>query len=528
MVDKLLFADLDVSKEILRAVEGMGFEEATPIQTIAIPQILAGKDIVGQAQTGTGKTAAFGIPILERIDVHSKEIQALIMCPTRELAIQVAEEITNLCKFKRGVFVVPVYGGQPIERQIRALRRGAQIIVGTPGRVMDHMERGTISFQNVNMAVLDEADEMLDMGFRDDIELILGKIEQKVQTVFFSATMPPAILDLAKRYLHEPEFLKVAQKVVTVPSIEQIYFEVRPFQKMESLCRVLDMYNPKLTIVFCSTKLGVDELTSNLQARGYDADGLHGNLNQNQRDRVMNRFRKGSIDILVATDVAARGLDVENVEAVVNYDIPNDAESYVHRIGRTGRAGRSGRAFTFVSGRDFYKLRDIKRYTKAQIIQRQVPTLSDVENAKSSLMLSEVTTQARSGGLERYIELIETAVGDEFTSVEIAAAMLRMMMRRDSGDVVSETQKFGDTGAQPGMVRLFFNVGRKQNVTARDVVGAIAGESGVPGRMIGSIDIYDRFTFVEIPNDFAQEVLTVMNGNQIRGNKLFVEPASPK
>lgn len=526
MVEKLLFADLPLSKEVLRAIQDMGFEEASPIQTMSIPHILAGKDVVGQAQTGTGKTAAFGIPILERIDPRDKATQAVVLCPTRELAIQVAEEVTTLARHKRGISVVPVYGGQPIERQVRALRRGAQVIVGTPGRVMDHLDRGTMDINTVKMVVLDEADEMLDMGFRDDIEFILGKMEQEVQTVFFSATMPRAILDMAQRYLKEPEFLKVTQKLLTVPSIEQIYFEVRPFQKLESLCRVLDVYNPKLTIVFCSTKVGVDELATNLQARGYDADGLHGNLNQAQRDRVMNRFRKGNIDILVATDVAARGIDVENVEAVVNYDIPNDVESYVHRIGRTGRAGRAGRAFTFVSGREFYKLRDIKRFTKAQIAQRQVPSLSEVENAKSTQMLNEVTNQIRTGGLERYIELVEGIIGEEFTSVEAAAALLRMMMHRNAGDAVTEEQKFGDTGAQPGMVRLFFNVGRKARVTARDFVGAIAGETGLPGRMIGSIDIYDRFTFVEVSNEFAAEVLAVMNGNQIRGNKLAVEPAS--
>lgn len=530
-MERCIFSDLPLSPELLKAVEDMGFEEASPIQALAIPPLLEGKDVIGQAQTGTGKTAAFGIPALEKVDVRQKSPQAIILCPTRELAIQVATEMTELAKRKRGVFVLPIYGGQPIDRQIKALRRGVQVIVGTPGRVMDHMKRGTISLQEISMAVLDEADEMLDMGFRDDIEFILEQVPEESQTVFFSATMRDEILSLAKRFLTDPEFLKVTQKVLTVPNIEQIYYEVRPFQKMDALCRVLDVYNPKLTIVFCSTKRGVDELTANLQGHGYQADGLHGNLNQTQRDRVMNRFRKGNIEVLVATDVAARGIDVDDVEAVVNYDIPNDVEYYVHRIGRTGRAGRMGRAFTFVSGKEFWKLRDIKRYTKARIVQHQVPTIADVENAKSSKLLDEIRDNINKHELDRYLTIVNDFIQNEFdgdlTTTEMAAALLKILMHRELGDAMPEEKKsFGDTGAQAGMVRLFINVGRKSRIGARDIVGAIAGESGLPGKMIGAIDIYDRFTFVEVPEDYAQEVLNVMNGNQIRGNKLFVEPAS--
>ena len=530
-MERISFSDLPLSPELLKSVEDMGFEEASPIQAMAIPHLLEGKDVIGQAQTGTGKTAAFGIPALERVDPRQKTPQAIILCPTRELAIQVATEISQLAKRKRGVFVLPIYGGQPIERQIKALRRGVQIIVGTPGRIMDHMKRGTIQLKDIRMGVLDEADEMLDMGFRDDIEFILEQVPEESQTVFFSATMRDEILQLAKRFLKNPEFLKVTQKVLTVPNIEQIYYEVRPFQKMDALCRVLDVYNPKLTIVFCSTKRGVDELTANLQGRGYQADGLHGNLNQTQRDRVMNRFRKGNIEVLVATDVAARGIDVDDVEAVVNYDIPNDVEYYVHRIGRTGRAGRMGRAFTFVSGKEFWKLRDIKRFTKARIVQHQIPTIADVENAKSGKLLDEIRENINKHELDRYITIVEDFIQNEFdgdlTTAEMAAALLKILMHRELGDAIPEQKKsFGDTGAQAGMVRLFFNVGRKSRIGARDIVGAIAGESGLPGKMIGAIDIYDRFTFVEVPEDYAQEVLNVMNGNQIRGNKLFVEPAS--
>ncbi|GFM38072.1 DEAD/DEAH box helicase [Desulfovibrio psychrotolerans] len=528
------FEGVELSPEVLKSIEDMGFEEASPIQALAIPPIMQGRDIIGQAQTGTGKTAAFGIPILERINPRERDVQAIVLCPTRELAIQVSEEISNLAKRMRSVNVLPVYGGQPIDRQFKALKRGVQVVVGTPGRVMDHLERGTIVLDKVVLAVLDEADEMLDMGFREDIEFILEKVPDSVQTVFFSATMPQEILNLAKRFLKDPEFLKVTQKVLTVPNIEQIYYEVRPFQKIDALCRVMDVYNPKLTVVFCSTKRGVDELTANLQGRGYQADGLHGNLNQTQRDRVMNRFRKGGIEILVATDVAARGIDVENVEAVVNFDIPNDVEYYVHRIGRTGRAGRSGRAFTFVSPKEFWKLRDIKRYTKARIVQHQIPSIEEVETAKSGKLLQEIRQQIQTGNLERYISTVESFIETEFngdlTTMEMAAALLRIMMKRDLGDALPDETSggFGDTGAQVGMVRLFLNVGRKMRIGARDIVGAIAGETGLPGKMIGNIEIYDRFCFVEVPQDYAPEVLTVMNGNQIRGFRLFVEPASRK
>ncbi|MDL2316215.1 DEAD/DEAH box helicase, partial [Desulfovibrio sp. OttesenSCG-928-A18] len=335
------FEDLELSRELLKSVEDMGFEEPSPIQVLAVPPLLAGRDVIGQAQTGTGKTAAFALPILERVDPRNKAPQALILCPTRELAIQVAEEAGKLGSRKRGLFVLPVYGGQPIERQFRALARGAQIIVGTPGRVMDHMERGTLRFDEVFIAVLDEADEMLDMGFRDDIEAILEQTPEGCQRVFFSATMPPAIMDLSKRFLKDPEILRITQKLLTVPTIEQVYYEVRPHQKMDALCRVLDSQGFRKALVFCSTKRSVDEVTMHLQTRGYQADGLHGNLAQPQRDRVMGRFRTGGIEILVATDVAARGIDVDDVDAVINYDIPNDVENYVHRIGRTGRAGRA-------------------------------------------------------------------------------------------------------------------------------------------------------------------------------------------
>ena len=351
------FEELNIDSRILRAIVDMGFEETSPIQAKAIPAVKEGRDVIGQAQTGTGKTAAFGIPMLEKVDPKDKHVQAVVLCPTRELAIQVADEIRKLAKYMHGVKVLPIYGGQDIVKQIRSLKSGVQIVIGTPGRVMDHMRRKTVKFDHVHMITLDEADEMLNMGFREDIETILKEFPEERQTVLFSATMPQPIMEIARDYQKDAELIKVVRKELTVQNIQQYYFEVAPKSKEEVLSRLIDIYNPKLSIVFCNTKKQVDDLTSALKGRGYFAEGLHGDLKQQQRDRVMDNFRKGRVDILVATDVAARGIDVDDVDVVFNYDLPQDEEYYVHRIGRTGRAGREGLAFSFVVGREVYKLK---------------------------------------------------------------------------------------------------------------------------------------------------------------------------
>lgn len=522
------FEDMNLSKEILKAVADMGFEEASPIQSRAIPHILDGKDVIGQAQTGTGKTAAFGIPILEKVNPHDKKLQVLVLCPTRELAVQVAEEIRRLSKYKGDIKVLPIYGGQSIDRQIMGLKKGVQVIIGTPGRVMDHMERRTIKPETVKMVVLDEADEMLDMGFIDDIETILKKTPEERQTVMFSATMPPDIMSLAKKYQKSPEIIKVVHKELTVPSIEQVYFEVKETMKPEILSRLIDMYNPKLSLVFCNTKRRVDELLLQLQARGYACEALHGDMKQSQRDRVMEKFRKGIIDILVATDVAARGIDVDDVEAVFNYDVPQDEEYYVHRIGRTARAGRAGRAFTFVVGREIYKLRDIQRYTRTKIILQDIPTVDNIEEIKANSFLDRVKAVVEEGHLTKYVNWIESIAGEDFSSLEIAAAMLKLSI--GGGESIEDVmeEEFENTGGAPGMVRLFINVGRNQNVGARDIVGAIAGNTGLPGKLIGSIDVYDRFTFVDVPREYAKEVLSVMKDNQIKGRRIEIEPANAR
>lgn len=538
------FEEMPLSKEILKAVEDMGFEEATPIQELAIPALLEGHDIIGQAQTGTGKTAAFGIPLLERVNPKEKKAQGLVLCPTRELAIQVAEEITSLAARKKGVFVLPVYGGQAIDRQFRALAKGVQVVVGTPGRIMDHMDRGTLDLSSVRFAVLDEADEMLDMGFREDMETILADTSEECQKAMFSATMPPAIKDLAERFLREPKMLRITQKRLTVPTTEQLWFEVKQFQKLDALCRVLDTWNPNRAIVFCSTKHGTDDLVSNLLSRGYQADALHGNLSQAQRDRVMARFRTGALDILVATDVAARGLDVDDVDAVINYDIPNGAETYVHRIGRTGRAGKTGRAFTFVTPRESYAMRDIMRRTKAQITQTRLPSRFEVANIKTAQLLEEVRDNMRENNLAHYTLLVEKFLEADDTSMEMAAALLKMLMKRDFGGVEFEKpeQERGDgnrgdrsdrsdrkkRATSDSMTRLFINLGHKAKIGPRDIVGAITGETGLPGRIVGSIEIRDRFSFVEVPAEHADAIIQALNGASLRGCRLGVDKATPK
>lgn len=526
----LKFEEMNLSPEICRAVEDMGFEEATPIQSESISEIMQGKDVIGQSQTGTGKTAAFGIPCLEKIDAENKKLQSIILCPTRELAIQVCEEFKKLVKYKENIRIIPIYGGQPIERQIFALKKGAQVVIGTPGRVMDHMRRRTLKMETVKMVVLDEADEMLDMGFREDIEEILTKVTSEHQTVLFSATMPKEILDLTKKFQKDPHLIKVTRKELTIPSIEQVYFEVKEKNKLDAISRLVDLYDPNLSIIFCNTKKRVDELVEQLQGRGYFAEGLHGDLKQPQRDRVMQKFRNRTIEILVATDVAARGIDVDDIDIVFNYDLPQDEEYYVHRIGRTGRAGKAGRAFTFVIGKELYKLRDIMRYTKAKIIQQRLPSINDIEEAKTNVFIEKLKAVIDENHLTKYINIVEEIVDDDYNSMDIAAALLKMALgelNTDEDNVVDEDIE--DTGSsEEGMARLFINVGRKDKIRPKDVLGAIAGETGIPGKVIGTIDIYDNYTFVEVPKEYAKEVLFRMKNNQIKGNKINIEPAKVK
>lgn len=521
----MTFEEMCLDTRIMRAIAEMGFEQPSPIQAQSIPIAVEGKDMIGQARTGTGKTASFGIPMLQRIDPKDKNLQAIVLCPTRELAIQSANEIRKLAKFLHGIKVLPIYGGQEISKQIRSLKGGVQIVIGTPGRVMDHLRRHTLKPQTVDIVVLDEADEMLNMGFREDIETILGQLPEERQTMLFSATMPKPILEIAKRYLHEPEIVKVIQKELTVPKIEQYYYEVNPRKKNEVLSRLLDMYDPSLSLVFCNTKRKVDELVADLKGRGYFAEGLHGDMKQSQRDRVMNGFRNGRTDILVATDVAARGIDVDDVEAVFNYDVPQDDEYYVHRIGRTGRAGREGRAFTLVVGKEIYKLKDIQRYCKTKIRRQPIPSVNDVAAIKVEKLLEQAGELIATDGLGRMMDLLEEYLdGSDYSATEMAAALLAMQLGETSTQTLPK-EEFGDTGAEPGMVRMFMNIGKKDRVRIGDILGAVAGESGMEGALVGTIDMYDNFSFVEVPQEYAAAVLEAMNHSKIKGRRVNMEPA---
>jgi ATP-dependent RNA helicase DeaD len=613
--NQVRFADLDISDEVLQAVTDMGFINPSPIQAEAIPPILAGRDVIGQAQTGTGKTAAFGIPALDLIDVQDRSVQVLILCPTRELAVQVSEEIKKLAKHKRGIRVEAIYGGDSIERQIRSLKTGVHIVIGTPGRVMDHMERNTLKLGNVKMMILDEADEMLDMGFREDIENILTEMPEERQTILFSATMSKPIMQITQKFQKDPVLVKVVKKELTATNIEQVYFEVKPKAKVEVMCRLIDMYDLKLLLVFCNTKRKVDEIVEDLQGRGYMAEGLHGDLRQSQRSTVMGKFRSGTTSILVATDVAARGIDVEDVDAVINFDIPLDEEYYVHRIGRTGRAGKSGRAFSLVGRDEKYRFREIQTYTKVRVDKGVIPSFEDIVGVRKARFIEQLQqTIQESKDLNLYDDLLTQLHHTGFSTEQIVAALVKRSMgleknefadqnlgleddrrpaagggreryerndrgpsrydRNDRSDRPaygdrgtsrfgdrpaygdrggrSDRPAYGDRGDRPSfgdkkpyfdrddrndgpkrapresdanMTRLMVNIGRKDYVRPGDIVGAIAGEANIPGNTIGSIDIFDKHTYVDVPREVANRVVDAMEGNTIKGRRVSIEIA---
>lgn len=546
------FEEMNLDERIIRAIKDMGYEEATPIQAQSIGALQAGQDVIGQAQTGTGKTAAFAIPLLQRIDPTQRKTQAVILCPTRELAIQVAGEVRKLAYYMHGIKVLPVYGGQDINNQIRSLKGGVQVIVGTPGRLMDHLRRHTVKSDAVHTVVLDEADEMLNMGFLEDMETILGQLPDERQTVMFSATMPSAIRDLAQSFMKEVQHIKVVKKELTVQNIEQFYYEVSPGNKEQVLARLLDMYSPKRSVVFCNTKRMVDELVNNLKGRGYFAGAIHGDMKQEQRDRMMKGFRENKVEILIATDVAARGIDIEDVEAVFNYDLPQDEEYYVHRIGRTGRAGRKGLAFSLVIGREVYKLKEIERYCRTKVHLRPIPSSNDVVELKTHTILRQMKEElaASQSELERFRLAIEEHINiEDYTALDLAAVFLKQAIgsnvleeiitkpsregrrgRRTStnvdGDGRGRTRR--GRGDDESMARLFINVGKRDRIKPGDILGAIAGESGIAGHVVGSIDMYDHYTFVEVPKSYKAKVLQGMENVQIKGKAVSVEAAKKR
>src|SRR5580698_1785794 len=427
-----LFSELGLSPEMLKAIDQLGFEQAAPIQAEAIPLLMQGKDVVGQSQTGSGKTAAFAAPAIEKVDVSQRTTQILILCPTRELAIQGSEEVHKLALFKRGLHALPVYGGQSYDRQLVGLRQGAHIVIGTPGRVMDHMRRGTLKLAGIKMVILDEVDVMLNMGFRDDIEHILQATPKERQTVFFSATIPRPIQQLIEKYSRNPQQVRIEQKALTVPTVEQVYYEVDRRYKIDLLTRLIDIHDLKLGIIFCNTKRMVDDLVDHLEAQGYMADRLHGDMTQAMRDRVMNKFRKSGLEFLVATDIAARGIDVDDIQVVFNYDLPYDGEDYVHRIGRTGRAGRAGRAISFASGREVFQIRNIERYTNMRVQRGRIPTADEVHEVRANAFLEKLRALLTTGEYEKHDRLIERLLEEGFSSTDIASACLAQLQQSEA------------------------------------------------------------------------------------------------
>ncbi|MFD8299756.1 DEAD/DEAH box helicase [Streptomyces bauhiniae] len=546
------FADLALAPEIQRALTALGYEEPTPIQQEAIPPLLEGNDLLGQAATGTGKTAAFALPVIQRIAAEGKGKgpSALVLVPTRELAIQVSEAVhrygTDL-----GVRVLPVYGGQPIGRQLRELQRGVDVVVATPGRALDHIARGTLPLGGLRTVVLDEADEMLDMGFAEDIDSILENVPDERQTVLFSATMPSRIDSMARKHLSDPVRVRIEREAPApgeAPRIRESAYIVGRAQKPAALGRLLDVESPEAAIVFCRTRDQVDQLSETLNGRGYRAEALHGGLSQEQRDRVMGRLRGGTADLLVATDVAARGIDVEHLTHVINYDVPSAPESYVHRIGRVGRAGREGVAITLAEPRESRMLKAIERATGRKVPLEKVPSVADLRARRLELTRAALhESLLEDEDLERFRVVVET-LGDEFDVMDVALAAVKLA--HESGGAAFDEEEIpelaprdrdrdrGDRGrggdrdrgqrgrprgrTSPGMTRLFVGAGRSAGVRPQDLVGAIAGETRLSGRDIGAIEIADRFSLVEVPEEAADHVVRAMRGANVKGRRAQV------
>lgn len=537
------FSDLGLSASIVDAITKLGFEEPTPIQNEAIPALLSGRDVLGMAATGTGKTAAFALPLLERYVVGEEADLplVLVLTPTRELCLQVSESFHSFGK-DSGAHITPIYGGQEYGRQIRALRRGTHVVVATPGRALDHIKKGTLDLSQVRALVLDEADEMLDLGFADELEAIFESLPDYVQTALFSATLPPKIAHIAERHLHDPVRIRIAREKTAegeAPRVPQIAYVVGRNYRLAALGRILDIESPELAIIFTRTRMEVDDLTEALRARGYGIEALHGGLDQPTRDRVMKRARSGQIDAIVATDVAARGIDLENLTHVINYGIPASVETYVHRIGRTGRAGRTGTAITILEPREHRHLRAIEQITKARIEIRSVPSATDVRAKRLESMRKRIEDVLEGGDLDRFHVIVES-LGDSYDVFDIAAAAIKLADAVESGEEdTADIPTFApferprrerspkerphrerSRTAEPGMTRLYLNVGRLSNVRPADLVGAIANEADIPARAIGNIEITERFSLVDVADEQAEKVLAAMTGVRIKGREV--------
>jgi ATP-dependent RNA helicase DeaD len=552
LMDTPPFSELGLPDTLLAAIETLGYERPSPIQAMSIPPALLGKDLLGLSATGSGKTAAFTLPALAKLDVNQGYPQVLILCPTRELAVQVCEEVHRLGAKMQGLHATPVYGGAPIDRQLRALRSGAQLVVGTPGRLLDHLRRGSFDASRIKMAILDEADRMLDMGFKDEMDELLAALPANRQTLFFSATMNPGVSRLIQKFGNSPEIVEIQQKARTVSTVDQSYFEVRQRSKVEVLSRILDMNPPRLGIIFCNTKRSVDECTEDLVNRGYAADRLHGDITQQMRERVLKRFREGSVEILVATDVAARGLDIDEIDIVFNYDLPTDPEDYVHRIGRTGRAGRSGRAVSFVYGREIYRMQSIERYTRSVIRRERIPSVEQVEGRRADLIFDELKERLESGKFEAYQDNIDRLLEQGHTPTDIAGALVTMIRESSGreGSVIEEDREperrerreaprdnrdsrpqREDRGPRPertgpqreimptdaGMARLFLSLGKTHGVMAKEIVGMLYREAGLPDGCLGRITLFPKHSLVDVPEQFVGQVIEKTKNSRLRG-----------
>ncbi len=542
------FTDLALSAPILQALEEVGYEAPSPIQAASIPPLLEGRDILGQAQTGTGKTAAFALPMLSRVDVANRQPQVLVLAPTRELAIQVCEAFQAYARHMKGFHILPVYGGQSMAAQLRPLKRGVHVVVGTPGRVMDHIRRGTLELDQLKALVLDEADEMLKMGFVDDVEWILERAPASRQIALFSATMPKEVRKIAQRHLNDPAEIKIEAKTTTVSTISQRYWQVTGVHKLDALTRILEVEPFDAMIIFVRTKTATVELAEKLEARGYASGALNGDMNQLHRERTVDALKKGKIDIVIATDVAARGLDVERITHVVNYDIPYDTEAYVHRIGRTGRAGRQGAAILFVAPREKRMLRAIERATRQQITPMQLPTREDVADRRVAQFKEQITTAIEAQELGFFEEIVEQYQQEHNTSLsEIAAALAYLVQRdrpleikasempavtapraRDEGER-KRRDRPRDASAmratEAGMVRYRINVGRVHGAQPKNIVGAIANEAGLDSQHIGHIKLYDHYSTVDLPDGMPADIFQHLKRVRVCNQTLNIAPA---
>jgi len=535
-MENKLFSNLPIEDNLIKATERCGYEEMTEIQELVIPVALEGHDILAQAPTGTGKTCAYGLPILENINLKSNNVQVLILAPTRELAIQITEDLREYSYYKEGVRIVTLYGGEYIEKQITSLKKKPQIIVATPGRLMDHMERRTVRLDKLTTVVLDEADEMLNMGFREDIDTILSQTnENEHQTMLFSATFSKEIENITKEYLHNPKTIKVSRKELTLSNITQNYITVREQDKVEVISRIIDINSYDVVMIFCNTKKTVDEVTSGLLQRGFVTEALHGDMKQLQRERVMARFKNKQVNILVASDVAARGLDISDVDVVFNYDLPQEEEYYVHRIGRTGRAKKEGVAISLISGQEIYKLKNIMRYTKADITPIKVPNIDHVIKSRVERIIKGAKNETTKNINNKYFKVIRNAIyelaAQDISAEEIITGLILLQMNIDNDEEVVEVKNVLEktiNSRKKDVVRFFINIGKRDKIKVYNLTDMIVKRTTLTNADINNVDVHDEFSFFEVPRKYENEIYAAFGRKEKNGRKIIVEESRPK